>query len=83
MKVTVISQLHIELEQSEAEWLHDRLQLSMDRAAMLGEWSDSVDKGSRWPFITSPLGDMDEINLLITDDIANTEMILDNHWKTK
>jgi len=40
MKVTVISPFCVEVEQSETEWLHDRLQSSMSRAAVLSGWTE-------------------------------------------
>jgi len=41
-KVTVISisPLHIEIEQSETEWLHDRLQANINREAVQGIWKE-------------------------------------------
>ena len=49
MKVTVISPFHIEVEQSETEWLHEQLQSDMHRAAVRGVWKEEGDTyGITW-----------------------------------
>jgi hypothetical protein len=41
MKMTAISPFCVEIEQSETEWLHDRLQSNIHRAGVQGEWKQT------------------------------------------